>query len=219
VAAAQFVVTLLRDSSPHIRLTGYSQDTLDMDRSGQTAIAQGQVGLWANPFNAGLDVPGAVAPVPLGRSGWAVDDLLVSGLATKVVTRHADACWAWMQSVQRDWSLATTGTTRPIRFPADPVAREAATAPLPSEMAALVTEYGASLDAAETPLTAVIPPGLDPYWFFRAVDRALQGGDLQQELADAQFLTEQHLACVQGGEAPGNCARQVDPEYQGFSRA
>jgi len=216
MAAAQFAVTLLRETSPHTRLTGYSQDTLEADTSGQTAIAQGQVGFWANLANAGLDVAGAIAPVPLGRSGWATDDLQVSGLATKVVTRHPDACWAWMQSVQRDWSLVTAETTRPIRFPADPTAREAATASLPPETATLVAEYGATLDT-EASLTPVIPPGLDPYWFFRAVDRALQNGNLEQELVEAQFLTEQHLACVQGGETPGQCARQIDPQYQGFS--
>lgn len=216
VAAAQFVLALLRETSPHTRLTGYSQETLEADNSGQTAIAQGQVGFWANLSNAGLDVVGAVAPVPLGRSGWATDDLLVSGLATKIVTRHADACWAWMQSVQRDWPLVTAETTRPMRFPADPTARDAAAASLPPETATLVAEYGATLDS-ETALTHTIPLGLDPYWFFRAVDRALQGSDLEAELAEAQTLTEQYLACVQGGEAPGQCARQIDPQYQGFS--
>ncbi|MCG8347451.1 MAG: hypothetical protein MI924_06680, partial [Chloroflexales bacterium] len=58
---------------------------------------------------------------------------------------------------------------------------------------------------------------LDYYWFFRAVDRALQGGDLEQELADAQDLTEQHLACVRSGAPAGVCARQVAPDYQGFA--
>jgi hypothetical protein len=58
---------------------------------------------------------------------------------------------------------------------------------------------------------------IDFFWFYQAVDRALQGADLERELADAQFLTEQHLACVRGGEQPGVCARQVDPKYQGVN--
>jgi len=66
-----------------------------------------------------------------------------------------------------------------------------------------------------------VPPqslaAMDFFWFYRAVDRALQGGNLEQELVEAQFFTEQHLACVQGGGSPGNCARQVDSTYQGFS--
>ena len=37
---------------------------------------------------------------------------------------------------------------------------------------------------------------LELYWFFRAVDRAMQGKDLDRELADAQLLTEQFAACV-----------------------
>jgi hypothetical protein len=53
----------------------------------------------------------------------------------------------------------------------------------------------------------------------RAVDRALQGRDLERELAEAQILTEQFLACVRAG-APGNaCATQVDPDYRGWAYA
>ncbi len=51
-----------------------------------------------------------------------------------------------------------------------------------------------------------------------AEERAIQGADLARELADAQVMTEQYLACVQGGEQPGVCARQVDPDYQGFAQ-
>jgi hypothetical protein len=56
---------------------------------------------------------------------------------------------------------------------------------------------------------------IDLFWFFRAVDRALQGKDLDRELADAQAKTEQFVACVRGGEAPLSCAKQADPTYEG----
>ncbi|MCG8351828.1 MAG: extracellular solute-binding protein, partial [Chloroflexales bacterium] len=217
MAATHLVLTLLRETSPHTQLTGYSQDTLEEDDLGRTAIMQGQAALWFNQFNLGLDIAGAAAPVPLGPSGWTVDDLTVGGLATKAVAQHASACWAWMQAVQADWAVVTVGADQPVRFPAHPGARAAASAAIPSEKAALVDAYGATLDSAAALLPTVIPPGLEPYWFYRAVDRALQGGDLARELDDAQILTEQYLACVQGGAAAGTCARQVDPTYQGFA--
>ena len=48
--------------------------------------------------------------------------------------------------------------------------------------------------------------------------QALQGADLKRELAEAQFITEQYLACLQGGEGGEQCARTVDPEYAGGGR-
>jgi hypothetical protein len=65
----------------------------------------------------------------------------------------------------------------------------------------------------------ILPPPSDAqfdlYWFYRAIDRALQGEDLERELQEAQQLTEQYLACVQAGGAGAVCATQVDPEYAG----
>jgi hypothetical protein len=57
---------------------------------------------------------------------------------------------------------------------------------------------------------------IDYYWFFRAIDHALQGKNLERELANAQTLTEQYLACVRGGAKGSICATQVDPSYQGW---
>jgi hypothetical protein len=60
---------------------------------------------------------------------------------------------------------------------------------------------------------------LDFFWFFQAVGRALQGKDLERELAVAQALTEQYLACVRGGVKGSDCAKQVDPQYQAWQSA
>ena len=51
-------------------------------------------------------------------------------------------------------------------------------------------------------------------WLTQAIDRTLQGGDAEAELADAQFKTEQYLACVRGGESDDTCKKQVDPSYK-----
>jgi len=59
---------------------------------------------------------------------------------------------------------------------------------------------------------------IDFFWLFQAVDRALQGEDLEQELAAAQALTEEFLACVRDGAEAEVCAPQVDPDYAGSNQ-
>jgi len=56
---------------------------------------------------------------------------------------------------------------------------------------------------------------VNDYWLLKAINQAAQGKNLERELAQAQDLTEQYLACVRGGGQPGLCAQQVDPDYQG----
>ncbi|MCG8352251.1 MAG: hypothetical protein MI924_31180, partial [Chloroflexales bacterium] len=65
------------------------------------------------------------------------------------------------------------------------------------------------------PREGALQPYLEPYWLFRAVDRALQGKDVDAELDDAQALTERYLSCVRGGGQPRSCALTVDPDYDG----
>jgi hypothetical protein len=76
--------------------------------------------------------------------------------------------------------------------------------------------YDTALQRA-APAADVSSPGvlIDYYWFDRSVDRALQGKDLERELAEAQTLTEQFLACRNAGDDRASCATQVDPSYQG----
>ena len=57
---------------------------------------------------------------------------------------------------------------------------------------------------------------IDYYWFFRAIDRALQGEKLEGELAEAQQLTEQLMSCIREGTDGNTCAMQVDADYQGW---
>jgi hypothetical protein len=60
---------------------------------------------------------------------------------------------------------------------------------------------------------------IDTFWFYRAIDRAVQGQNLERELAEAQVLTEQFLACLRGGTQGSICATQVDPDYHGWKNA
>jgi hypothetical protein len=58
-------------------------------------------------------------------------------------------------------------------------------------------------------------PDFDPFWLYNALDRAMKGGNLEQELDRAQGLTEAYLACYQEKQQWLRCARQVDPTYAG----
>ncbi|MCU0492103.1 MAG: extracellular solute-binding protein, partial [Chloroflexaceae bacterium] len=219
VAATRFIITLLRESSPHTALTGYSSATRFNDSRGSELIGAGRVALWLNQFNTGLpDSPTAsyspaIGPPPLGSEGFSPDDLEVSGLYIKVVTPHMQACWQWLKTLSNSLNQLEASPNRPLRLPA-----RVALVALPADPAT-ASVFNATRTAFERPARPrVLLPELNPYWFYRALDRALQGGDLEQELADAQFLTEQYLACVRGGEEAATCATQVDPTYDGFSQ-
>ncbi len=45
----------------------------------------------------------------------------------------------------------------------------------------------------------------------------MHGKDLERELADAQELTEQYLACLRDSSDPAGCATQADPTYEGWN--
>lgn len=56
----------------------------------------------------------------------------------------------------------------------------------------------------------------DLYWFYQAIDAALQGANLEQELTNAQQLTDGYLACVAGGGDQSDCALEIDSDYDGW---
>jgi hypothetical protein len=83
-------------------------------------------------------------------------------------------------------------------------------------MAAVYNAYAAALDRvgqlAPGGDSADTPP-IDYYWFYQAIDQALQGKNLEQELAAAQALTERYVACVRAGGQRQACGQAVDPSY------
>jgi hypothetical protein len=150
---------------------------------------------------------------PAGRSGITANDIRLSGLYIAAQTEHPQECWEWLKylSVQ----TAHLQNEFPTRYSV--VESEAFLAQAEPGKAEVYAAYRA---AFEQPLGSANAPlnqsAIDPFWLFRAVDRALQGGEVAAELAEAQFHTEQWLACVRGGEARDSCARQVDPDYAGY---
>ncbi|HEU4326069.1 MAG TPA: extracellular solute-binding protein [Roseiflexaceae bacterium] len=215
LAALGSYVELLRSSSPYTRLPGYAQNTPGVD--GAALVAQGRAGLWLDGTEAlrgGADAPSVV---PLPAADEAARPLRVGGLYIAARSQYPQECWRWLSFLSGQPSAAGRG------FPAR---RSLATAPsflgsAAPGAAGVYRAYAATLDRAAA------QPGdgewfareeLDYYWLYRAIDRALQGADLERELRDAQALTERYLSCVGGDADAGACARRTDPEYTGLAQ-
>jgi ABC-type glycerol-3-phosphate transport system substrate-binding protein len=221
VQAIGAYLQLLRDYSPHERLEGYSSEGF-FAALASSLSQQGRLGMWFSSDFGGLTVvisndtamqspPDlALAPPPRGNAPLSSADFTASSLLISAQTADAQPCWQWLKFLSQQSSGLGD------RFPAR---RSVAT----SEAFLQQAQPGAAeLYAAYADALAQTNPANDPYrgvdlfWLMRAVDRALAGADLERELADAQLLTEQYLACVVGGETAANCAKSVDSSYKGL---
>jgi multiple sugar transport system substrate-binding protein len=211
----RFYIDLLHSASPHTRLNGYGGQP---DNS-FLLTEQGQAGMW---FTFGLDpevyqsqdFKVAIAAPPLGTSQVSADDVHVSGLYISTSSQHPDACWSWLKYL----SDSVEGLA--IGFPArsSVAASQEFANQAPPGAVDVYKAYRAAFERTTSGgALALDRSQIDLYWFFRAVDQGLQGKDLERELADAQTVTEQYVACVQTGTAAHTCALQVDPSYQGTS--
>src|SRR6266540_3373836 len=213
VQAARKVVDLLKNDTPHTRLNDYAALGQQTDYGELTG--QGRAGMW---FAWGMYAYGpdpqftmAMAPSPLGQAVLDPDDVSTSSMYISARTDKQQACWDWLKF------FSTNTIVGASNFPARrSVARSDAFNQATPGMAATYDAYIVALDrggqlalGGEAPETAPI----DYYWFYRAIDRALQGKNLEQELAQAQALTEQYVACVRTGGARQSCDQQVDPNY------
>ncbi len=218
VEAARRFIDLAGTSSPSKELSGYRGGGI-MIGSFDT-VRQGRVGMWLSfgmpgEFGGPVTDVGITAP-PLAQSGLSADNFNFSGLYISANATDPQATWKWVKFLSR----STSGLRG--RFPArssvaqsDEFLRQA-----PPGAAEVYRAYSEAL--AKSPPAATRDrrslANFERYWFFRAVDQVLRGEerDLERALADAQTLTEQYLDCVRAGDTTPNCAKQVDPTYDGF---
>jgi ABC-type glycerol-3-phosphate transport system substrate-binding protein len=213
VQAARKVVDLLKNDTPHARLN--DNPALGRQTDYGVLTGQGRAGMW---FAWGMYAYGpqpqftmAMAPPPLGQAMLDLDDVSTSSMYISARTDKQQACWDWLKF------FSTNTIVGASNFPARrSVAQSEAFNQATPGMASTYTAYIAALDrtgqlapGGESPET----PPIDYYWFYRAIDRALQGQNLEQELAQAQALTEQYVACVRSGGQRQSCDQQVDPNY------
>jgi multiple sugar transport system substrate-binding protein len=203
VEAARKVVDLLKNETPHTRLDGDSTDYGPL-------TADGRAGMWFawGMYAYGQDRPHitmAMAPPPLGQAVLDPDDVSTSSMYISAQTDKQQACWTWLKYISNSTVLGASANI--------PARRSAAHSNAMNQqqpgLAAVYDAYAAALDRAGQ--LAGGREAIDYHWFYQAIDRALQGKNLEQELAAAQALTEQYLTCVRSGGEAQACVQQVDP--------
>jgi ABC-type glycerol-3-phosphate transport system substrate-binding protein len=221
VRALQSHLTVLHTASPNARFQGYRSGDLQQDTT-SALVRNGQVGMWfdfgTNFLDAGPNekpnFAWAIAPPPLDTDTVTTNDFFIRAFAISAQTKHPEACWNWIKYLSTN--IVELFGAFPVRTSlanSDAFANQA----VPGAVE-VYKAYRAALERTPSTDHALEPrnrSSIDYYWFFQAIDRALQGKNLEQELADAQKLTEQYLACVRNGTAQATCETQVDPEYQG----
>lgn len=202
-------VLLLQQASPHQRITGYTQSNIVEDVD--ALVEGGRAALWYGPNLVGpVDDP--VLPFPRGPNGALPAPEVTGALYISKDTQHIDECWQWLTFLSREAAV----------FGGFPARRSVAESSEYIQQAPPGTEdvyrtYSSALNQVSgTPdIDMFNHPQLDLYWFYRAIDLALQGKSLVQGMDTAQVLTEQFLACIRSGEQDSICATNVDTTYQG----
>ncbi|HEU4326021.1 MAG TPA: extracellular solute-binding protein [Roseiflexaceae bacterium] len=157
-----------------------------------------------------------VAPRPVGAGGLRGEDLDLRGFHISASSAHAQECWTWIKFLSGE--LGGVGVDIPAR-------RSLALSEDYARIAApgLLDLYRAYSEALGRPSQqdnmAEVYQRFDLYWFFKAISAASeQDKELSTQLAEAQRLTTAYLDCMikERQEKAATCARNTDPDYQGF---
>ncbi len=221
---AQYYVNLLQNYSPHERLIGYQQQA-SFDSEPFQLLQEGRIGLW---FGFGFAFFGpagpesfemGVAPPPLSGSTVNAEDFQIITQYISAETEHAEACWDWITFLSEQPAVMQ-GNAFPARISVaeSPEYSDQAQAGAVEVYAAYRDHFAEAPDGAseQRPLFGSMQY-VDPFWFYQAVDRAVQGEDLERELQAAEDLTRQYVECMQVEEDGATCATSADPDYNGFS--
>jgi ABC-type glycerol-3-phosphate transport system substrate-binding protein len=193
-------------------------------------IQNGQAGMWFDfgygMFSYPADIPPdarppqefevAIAPLPIGNAGLSGNDLHISGMFhISAQTENPQACWEWFKFLADDPTLVQW--VIPARLS---LARsEAYLAQAQPRAAELVETYA---DLLETPGSVASIGGaqqghIEMYWLFEAIMQTVEeGADLEAALVEAQETTSAFLDCVANNDDRPECARSVDPDYEGY---
>ncbi|NOK63270.1 MAG: ABC-type glycerol-3-phosphate transport system, periplasmic component [Chloroflexi bacterium AL-W] len=191
VQSLQDYITLLRKSSPHQRLPGYSSD-MPSD-SAVALIADGPIAMWHDSTTRfgvveAID-DAASAPLPGGAATRTALTRVTLGLYIAADTPHATACWQWLMH------LSTQPDGRGVGYPARVSVAESEVfvqqVGTESQNVYQVYRDAWNQTASGTPVLSQ-DMTWDDYWLLQALDASLQGGNLEQELAEAQTVTAQY---------------------------
>lgn len=219
VQAIQVYLDFARTATSAQQLTGYRRSASGDDTAQR--VAAGDVGMWfdygtRSSFSLPDGATRGITP-PLLQAGQVSDtDLTMLSGYISATTSHGQQAWSVLKAISVDEALVAG------LFPARTslVQSAAFTEAAPQGAGAVYEAYLRALE--EVPSTSgaatIVPDtSVNLYWFYRAVDRALQNKQvLVSELQQAQVVTEQYLDCVRAGNEAAVCAIQVDPSYEGL---
>jgi ABC-type glycerol-3-phosphate transport system substrate-binding protein len=215
VAALRDYLALLADASPHIRFV-YGQAGVSPDAVEQL-ISAGQVAFWVDDalnqsrqgVLSGAQATLAAAPFPRGVGGQRPAPT-VSGLYISAASPNIDGCWRWLRYMESEG----LGTRQIIAI------RERFATPSDTALPGLEVLEAAVRMAplVKGGLSAPVPGGgaVDMRWLYAALDATMQGAELEQALATAQQQSDQFSACFGNSGMVADCARQVEPGYDGW---
>jgi ABC-type glycerol-3-phosphate transport system substrate-binding protein len=198
------------------------------DRSYEIVQA-GRAGMWfgyggdAGPFmgeGSEMNWELGTAPLPIGQGGFRNGDLYTRGFYISASSQQAQGCWEWLKFLSND--TANLGSDIPAR-----ISIAESSEYIEKAAPAQVELYKAYAEALKKPsdisggldsLYTSTKYGIDMYWFYKAIDDTIkEDADLGKGLTEAQQKTTEHMACVVETEKPATCAKQVDPEYDGYN--
>lgn len=204
----------------------HKMDDYVEDRSYEL-LSQGRAGMWFDHgyggvggmgrFEGGVEFEAGVAPLPIGAGGLGPNDIFVRGFHISASTENPEACWEWLKFLSADVNNMQGGI--PARTSVAQ-SEEFASVASPDQVE-IARVYAEALDRPYNANNTFNEAfwRIDTYWFFKAISEAVEGEtDLSIGLADAQEKTTAFLDCLdREGNKPATCAREVDPDYQGYN--
>jgi ABC-type glycerol-3-phosphate transport system substrate-binding protein len=213
VQAVQWYVDILK-YSPHQQLSGYRYDSpSEYDLDVPALLHTRQIAIWhSDAYDSSQSIGDiqTIAP-PLGSTALSFGDLGLTSLGIFARSSQQESCWQWLKFLSSDLLGYNNPTSIPARYDIldNPHYPYAINNVIMNYRRALEQNLQASIDYRNSPI--------DYYWFFQAVDRAIQGEQLYPALEQAQTRTNAYLDCMVLHAQALDCALQVDPEYRGWS--
>ena len=237
VKAIQWYIDLAKvhQVTPAFKLP-YSPTDQGEDKSYEL-VQNGRAGMWfdyGTGFEPGIAQDGpqgaqapeppkwekGYAPLPVGAKGLQSGDLYARGFYISAKSAQPQGCWEWMKFLSNDTSNlngdypARTSVAQSAAYTASADPRQVAIYKLNAEALGKPSAINPGLNA----LYAANQFGVDMYWFSKAIDETIdKGADLAAGLKTANELTKAHMDCVAKTGKPATCAKQVDPEYDGYN--
>lgn len=206
-----------------------SPDAQNEDKS-YDLVQNGRVGMWLDYGYGSFEGPGpdgnprtwepALASLPIGGAGLQSGDLWARGFYISASSQQQQGCWEWLKFISNDVtglngelpariSVADSEEFKQVSNPSQlklyEVYREALQKP---------SSVGLGING----LYSATPFGVDFYWVNKAINDTIEkDADLGEGLKNAQDLTIKHIDCVIKTKKPATCARELDPDYNGYN--